>query len=88
MKRREATERLAELREEILRHDHLYYVLNKPKISDARYDKLLKGDYDWAHLAYEIWPDRVKDKCKKDLSIAIAHGLEDIYEGDINKSTR
>jgi len=42
--------------------------------------KLEKGDYDWAHLAYTIWPDRVREVCKKDRSIAIAHGLEDICE--------
>lgn len=41
---------------------------------------LEKGEYDWAHLAYSIWPDRVTKKCKKDLSMAIAHGLEDICE--------
>ena len=41
--------------------------------------KLEKGDYDWAHLAYSIWPDRVKEKCKKDKSLAIAHSLEQIY---------
>ncbi len=37
--------------------------------------KLGKGDYDWAHLAYSIWPHRVRDKCKRDKSLAIAHGL-------------
>ena len=42
--------------------------------------KLQKGDYDWAHLAYTVWPDRVREVCKKDRSIAIAHGLEDICE--------
>ena len=42
--------------------------------------KLEKGEYDWAHLAYSIWPDRVANKCKKDLSMAIAHGLESICE--------
>ncbi|MBM4287350.1 MAG: hypothetical protein FJ135_04225 [Deltaproteobacteria bacterium] len=42
--------------------------------------KLAAGEYDWAHLAYSIWPDRVKDKCKKDKSLAIAHDLEDLYE--------
>lgn len=41
--------------------------------------KLEKGDYDWAHLSYSIWPERVKDKCIKDKSLAIAHGLEDVY---------
>ena len=39
-----------------------------------------KGEYDWAHLAYSIWPDRVTKKCRKDLSMAIAHGLENICE--------
>ena len=42
--------------------------------------ELEKGDYDWAHLAYSIWPERVREKCKKDLSMAIAHGLEDICD--------
>lgn len=42
--------------------------------------KLEKGDYDWAHLAYSIWPDRVREKCKYDKSLAIAHGLEELYE--------
>ena len=41
--------------------------------------KLEKGDYDWAHLSYSIWPERVKDKCIKDKSLAIAHGLEEVY---------
>lgn len=42
--------------------------------------KLNDGEYDWAHLAYSIWPDRVKQACKKDRSIAIAHGLEELCE--------
>jgi hypothetical protein len=44
------------------------------------WDDLSRGEYDWAHLAYTIWPDRVKDACKKDRSIAIAHGLEESCE--------
>ena len=39
--------------------------------------KLGKGDYDWAHLAYSIWPERVLHKCCEDRSIAIAHDVED-----------
>jgi len=35
--------RIDELREQILRHDHLYYGLGKPEISDAEYDKLFKA---------------------------------------------
>lgn len=45
--------------------------------------KLEAGEYDWAHLAYSIWPDRVREVCKKDKSIAIAHGLEELYEEPI-----
>ncbi len=37
------------------------------------------GDYGWAHLAYSIWPDRVRAKCKTDKSLAIAHDLEHLY---------
>jgi hypothetical protein len=44
----------------------------------ACWQELERGDYDWAHLAHSIWPDRVRQKCKTDRSIAIAHGLEDL----------
>ena len=40
MNRAEAHKRIAKLREEISRHDHLYYVLDGPEISDAAYDRL------------------------------------------------
>ena len=36
----EARDEAARLREEINRHDHLYYVRNAPEISDAEYDRL------------------------------------------------
>ena len=38
----EAKKRIEELRKLIRHHDYLYYVLNKPEISDAEYDKLMK----------------------------------------------
>jgi hypothetical protein len=41
--------------------------------------KLAKGDYDWAQLAMRLWPDRVVSKCAEDRSLAIAHGLEDVF---------
>jgi len=44
------------------------------------WDKLAKGDYDWAHLAHSIWTERVRQKCRTDKSLAIAHNLEDLYE--------
>jgi len=50
------------------------------KATEDCWKELEKGEYDWAHLAYSIWPDRVTKKCKKDLSMAIAHGLEHICE--------
>ncbi len=46
----------------------------------ACWDKLKAGDYDWAHLAYAIWPDRVRGKCVTDKSLAIAHDLEALYD--------
>jgi hypothetical protein len=49
------------------------------KILNDTWAKLEKGDYDWAHLAMAYWPDRVREKCKTDKSLAIAHDLEDIY---------
>jgi DNA ligase (NAD+) len=35
-------QRLAELREQIHRHDSLYYVEARPEVSDAEYDRLLR----------------------------------------------
>ena len=53
----------------------------------ACWDKLVQGDYDWAHLAMHLWPERVVPKCQDDRSLAIAHGLEDDfwYEDDDGK---
>ena len=49
------------------------------KILKDTWTKLEKGDYDWAHLAMAYWSKRVREKCKSDKSLAIAHGLEDLY---------
>ena len=49
------------------------------KVLKDTWAKLEKGDYDWAHLALNYWPERVREKCKSDKSLAIAHGLEDLY---------
>ncbi|HEY8129432.1 MAG TPA: hypothetical protein VIF39_12105 [Hyphomicrobium sp.] len=45
----------------------------------ATWDELCKGDYDWSHLAMHLWPERVVPKCATDCSLAIAHGLEDVF---------
>ena len=49
------------------------------KVLKGTWAKLEKGDYDWAHLAIAYWPERVREKCKTDKSLAIAHGLEELY---------
>lgn len=56
----------------------------------ARWDELSSGKYDWAHLAMHLWPERVVPKCATDRSLAIAHGLEDVFwaEGSDGKWTR
>jgi hypothetical protein len=46
----------------------------------ACWEKLEGGEYEWAHLACTIWPQRVREVCRQDRSIAIAHGLEELYE--------
>lgn len=40
--RGQAARRIDELRTEIRRHDHLYYVKDRPEISDAAYDRLFR----------------------------------------------
>lgn len=54
---------------------------NKPWQKECKkvWDTLVKGDYDWAHLAMHLWPERVVPKCTKDRSLAIAHGLDDHF---------
>lgn len=53
----------------------------------ARWDDLCAGKYDWSHLAMRLWPERVVPKCTEDLSLAIAHRLDQIL-WDENKTER
>src|SRR5579859_1538420 len=39
---RDAALEVEKLREELRRHEHLYYVLDAPEISDAEYDALMR----------------------------------------------
>ncbi len=39
--------KVEELRKEILRHEYLYYVLNKPEITDEEFDKLMRELQSW-----------------------------------------
>jgi DNA ligase (NAD+) len=54
----DAAARLDELREQIHRHNYLYYVLNRPEISDAEYDRLYRElvELEQAHPAL-VTPD-------------------------------
>lgn len=45
----------------------------------SRWDELCAGKYDWAHLAMHLWPERVVPKCATDRSLAIAHGLAEVF---------
>ena len=56
----------------------------------SRWDDLAAGKYDWAHTAMHLWPERVVPKCATDRSLAIAHGLEDVFwaEGADGKWTK
>jgi len=45
----------------------------------TKWNELVSGKYDWAHLAMHLWPERVVPKCASDRSLAIAHGLEDVF---------
>ncbi len=49
------------------------------KAVKAKWDELVAGKYDWAHLAMHLWPERVVPKCATDRSLAIAHGLEEVF---------
>ena len=49
------------------------------KVLKETWAQLERGDYDWAHLAMNYWPERVREKCKTDKSLSIAHGLEGLY---------
>ncbi len=49
------------------------------KVLKETWGKLQKGDHDWSRLAMAYWPDRVREKCKRDKSLAIAHDLVELY---------
>ncbi len=46
------------------------------KVGRIRRDRLRRFT---DHLAMSHWPDRVREKCKTDKSLAIVHNLEDLY---------
>jgi len=48
------------------------------------WEKIEKGEYDWAHLAYSTWPERVLHKCHIDRSLAIAHDFENDFWEEVD----
>ena len=66
----------------IINHAPLWRLIGLPKWRkdcQAVWNELLKADYDWAHLALHLWPERVIPKCTTDRSLAIAHGLDEVF---------
>ena len=57
MEREQAEDRIAELREELRRHEYLYYVRDRPEISDEAYDKLFHE----LKTLEEAFPDLVSE---------------------------
>lgn len=50
------------------------------KECQSNWENLQKGEYDWSHLAYALYPARIREKAKKDWCMALTHGLEDLCE--------
>jgi hypothetical protein len=59
---------------------HRLFRLGKwSKDTESAWKKLQGEEYEWSQMAYILWPERVREVCKTDKSIAIAHGLEHLY---------
>lgn len=50
------------------------------KECQSNWNELQKGECDWSHLAYALYPARIRDKAKKDWCMALTHGLEELCE--------
>ncbi len=50
----------------------------------SKWNELAAGKYDWAHVAMHLWPQRVVPKCATDRSLAIGHGLDDVFWAQAN----
>ena len=49
-------DRIKQLRDELNRHNHNYYVLNAPEISDQEFDMMMK-ELESLELQYPEWDD-------------------------------
>ena len=55
---REARRRIADLRRDLVRHEHRYYVLDDPDVSDAEFDVLMRELQQWeARFPDLVTPD-------------------------------
>lgn len=57
---------------------HLFRRRQWAKDTRDCWERLEREEYEWAHMAYTIWPERVRQVCRRDRSIA--QGLEEFYE--------
>ena len=80
--------RLKELSIEIQKHNHSYHNLDKPKITDSEYDKLLKENNDleknYPHLILEDGPNKfvgskVKSKFEKIKHLSQMYSLSNAF---------
>ena len=53
----------------------------------GKWDALVRGDYDWAHLAMHLWPERALRRCAADRSVAIAHDVESEFWQEVRPDT-
>lgn len=67
---------------------HLFRHKPWQKLLKETWAALEQGEFDWASLAMGYWPNRVREKCKTDKSLAIAHGLEALYQEPKEKKGR
>ena len=58
----------------------LYQLLPSWPETKKAWERLERGEYDWAQQAMAYWPDRVREKCGRNRSLAIAHGLEELCQ--------
>ena len=52
---------------------------NWQKLAREEWELLRHEKREWAHVAMHLWPERVVPKCSIDRSLAIAHGLEEVF---------
>lgn len=68
---------------------HCFFQLNAWRQEcEANFEKLERGEYDWSHLALNLYTSRVSQKATQDWCLALTHGLEAICENRPNERQR